>query len=440
MGWLFINAGFLAAGAAALTLPIWIHLMLRQRARPMEIGSVRFLQTVVRRTKRRQRIRRWLLLALRCAAMLLLGLLFARPFLPSAPADGRTREAVVLVDRSASMWAAGDDRDAAFEKARRAAKESITALGENARLHIAAFDASGVEPLSAERFDELTTPGYAMTDYGEAFAWAADVLNVSTRTHRSLLLVTDLQASGLMDAADGAFPADIPVEIVDVGTAVTQNIAIEAARPVQVELRPGSPISATVQVLNAGALPISDVELRLSLNGPSGDVSVNQTCSLASGSRTSVRFELPITQPGLYRGQVRAEYEDAFAFDNQRFIAFEVRHPDRVLLVDGDPGRTPWSSETYFLETALRLTNPIGSGPARTFEVERLAWERGDGFPDLAGFRLIVLANLGRLTSSDAGRLDQFIRGGGSVLMFPGERTTAAVLTPLDGVGILPAE
>ncbi|MCA9204752.1 MAG: BatA domain-containing protein, partial [Planctomycetales bacterium] len=137
MGWLFINAGFLAAGAAALTLPIWIHLMLRQRARPMEIGSVRFLQAVVRRTKRRQRIRRWLLLALRCAAMFLLGLLFARPFLPSAPADGRTREAVVLVDRSASMWAAGDDRDAAFEKARRAAKESITALGENARLHIA---------------------------------------------------------------------------------------------------------------------------------------------------------------------------------------------------------------------------------------------------------------------------------------------------------------
>lgn len=440
MGWLFINAGFLAAGAAALTLPIWIHLMLRQRARPMEIGSVRFLQAVVRRTKRRQRIRRWLLLALRCAAMLLLGLLFARPFLPSAPADGQTREAVVLVDRSASMWSAGDNRDAAFDRAKKTAKARIAELGENARVHIAAFDGFGVQPLSADQFDDLKSPGYATTNYGEAIAWAADVLGGSARTHRSMLLVTDLQASGLTDAAEIAFPADIPVEIADVGATATQNLAIEAVRAVQVELRPGSPIAVSVQVLNAGALPISDAVLRLKLKGPSGNVALEQPCSLASGSRTTVRFELPIEQPGLYRGEVSVDYDDAFDFDNRRFLAFEVRHPDRVLLVDGDPGRTPWASETYFLETTLRLTNAIGDQPARTFEVERLAWERGDGFPDLTGFRLIVLANLGRLTASDARRLDQFMRDGGSVLMFPGERTTAAVLTPLEEVGILPAE
>ena len=106
-----MHLGFLAAGAAAMTLPLWIHLLLRQKATSMEIGSIRFVKQVVRRTKNRQRIQRWILLALRALAVLLLGLLFARPFFPETPADGSTRELVILIDRSASMSAvdAGDD-------------------------------------------------------------------------------------------------------------------------------------------------------------------------------------------------------------------------------------------------------------------------------------------------------------------------------------------
>ena len=60
-----------------MSLPIWIHLLLRQRARPMSIGSLRFVKQVVRKTKSRQRIQRWLLLALRALAVLILGVLFA---------------------------------------------------------------------------------------------------------------------------------------------------------------------------------------------------------------------------------------------------------------------------------------------------------------------------------------------------------------------------
>ena len=36
-----MHLGFLAAGAAAMTLPLWIHLLLRQRARSVDIGSIR---------------------------------------------------------------------------------------------------------------------------------------------------------------------------------------------------------------------------------------------------------------------------------------------------------------------------------------------------------------------------------------------------------------
>ncbi len=100
-----IHAGFLAA-AAAVTIPILIHLLLRPRARQVSIGTLRFLRLAIKETRHRRRIRRWLLLAMRVAAVLLLALLFARPYLTAATSGiGQDCEVIVLVDRSGSMAA-----------------------------------------------------------------------------------------------------------------------------------------------------------------------------------------------------------------------------------------------------------------------------------------------------------------------------------------------
>ena len=158
---------------------------------------------------------------------------------------------------------------------------------------------------------------------------------------------------------------------------------------------------------------------------------------MAAGQRQSIELKLQVTEPGIYQGVALIDRDDPLPWDNRRHIAFEVRYPDRLLLIDGDSGRKPWENETYFVETALRLQTPVGEGPARTFEVQRLVWDQGSGFPDLAGFRLIVLANLGRFTQSDAERLRTFVQEGGNVLWFLGERTTVAVLDPLVRSGLL---
>src|SRR5438270_11949242 len=104
MGLGLIHLGFLAA-AAAVAVPILIHLLLRPRARRIEIGTVRFLKLVLRDSTRRRKLRRWLLLALRMAAALLLALLFARPYFHAASQDGRDQEVTLLIDQSASMAA-----------------------------------------------------------------------------------------------------------------------------------------------------------------------------------------------------------------------------------------------------------------------------------------------------------------------------------------------
>ncbi len=103
------------------------------------------------------------------------------------------------------------------------------------------------------------------------------------------------------------------------------------------------------------------------------------------------------------------------------------------MIQDANRGRT----RRTFVETALRLQTPLGDAPPQTYEIERLVWDQGLGFPDLAGFRLIVLANLGRFRTADAERLRQFVDAGGNVLWFVGERTNSAVLQPVIESGLL---
>src|SRR6516164_5259010 len=99
-----IHLGFMAA-TAAVAFPILIHLLLRPRARKVEIGTIRFLKQVLKDSSRRRKVRRWLLLALRIAVVLLLALLFARPYFRNSAAQGREREVVLMIDQSASMGA-----------------------------------------------------------------------------------------------------------------------------------------------------------------------------------------------------------------------------------------------------------------------------------------------------------------------------------------------
>ena len=89
-GFGLVHFGFLFA-AAAVAVPILIHLLLKPRARKMDIGTLRFLKLVLKDSTRRRKIRRWLLLALRMAAVMLLALLFARPYLSRAGTEGRER-------------------------------------------------------------------------------------------------------------------------------------------------------------------------------------------------------------------------------------------------------------------------------------------------------------------------------------------------------------
>lgn len=434
----FIHLGFLAAGAA-VAVPLLVHLLLRPRARPVDIGTLQFLRVAVRDQTRRRRVRHWLLLAMRSAGVLLLAMLFARPYWHARGAGGREREIVLLIDRSASMAARGAD-GSPFEKASRQADEILRGLPGGTKAHLAYFDADGVAPAPEPRLDPDAAPGFSATDDTWALAWARDIMVGSARSDRRVVLWTDLQRSGMAGVLTGdPFPPGVDVEIVDVGRPLVRNLAVEDVQAERTDAGQGGPAIVTARVFNAGLFPTSDVRVELALEGVPTAV---QTIALEGHARRTVRFAVPISRPGLYRGSVGVAAGDDLPFDDRRWLAFEARPPDRLLLVDGQPGSSKaHGGATYFLEVALRLGLP-GEEPreSRTpYRPERLDWDgRAGSLPALDPFRVVVLCDVPDLSPADAAALSRFVHSGGSLILFTGDQVRSGAYRELEAAGVLP--
>jgi hypothetical protein len=281
-----VNVGFLFA-AVAVALPILIHLLFKPRARRIEIGSLRFLKLVLRDSARRRKLRRWLLLALRVAAVLLLALLFARPYWSRAGVQDRDREVILLIDQSASMRAIQGGRTL-FERAQEAADKVIKGLPNETAIHLAYFDALGIAVATEPRIDGSREAGYAGTDYLQALRWARDIAASSRRPQRRIYLFTDLQRTGMRSSELDVLPADVELEVVEIGRALMGNLAVESAEAVDSLIRPKQPLIVVANILNASQFPAKNVQVRLRLEGENGKLPVQvETVHLPPASRPS---------------------------------------------------------------------------------------------------------------------------------------------------------
>ncbi|MEM6280307.1 MAG: BatA domain-containing protein, partial [Verrucomicrobiota bacterium] len=224
-------------GALAIALPILLHLRKRPPKEHIPFSSHLFLEPSPEKLTRRTRLERWLLLALRCLAILLLALAFCRPYLRSFSLPGEEKtyaRALVLVDRSASM-----QREDLWEKAWDAAREEISRFGDEDEVALAVFDEdvdllAGFESwaplgksarLSAfEDFD--TEVGWLGSHLGAAMTEGAELLLAESTekpvSRRELIVISDFQEGATRDLLQsGAWSEEV----------VVRNIALHAADP-----------------------------------------------------------------------------------------------------------------------------------------------------------------------------------------------------------------
>jgi hypothetical protein len=444
----FVQIGFLLA-AAAVVIPIIIHLVFRQKAKHVDLGTLRFLRVVLQQNARRRRVMRWLLLALRMGCIAALAVLFARPYWFAFQSAGEKQTVVVLIDRSATMGLSSDDGKRLIDQAVAKTRDLLGSAPPNTRFEIAFFDhaihpivdqpASGKEEKEyapGELVSKLVAPEQCTggTDYGSAMEWARDALTKAPPGPRHLHVFTDLQQSGLAWSEVDSLPEDVDSHVHDLGRAVLSNIAVTEARPERAWLRPAEQTSVHVAVYNGGPFTTPTLPVVLKLLNQSKKIELKQEIKIEPGAVESIRFDLPALADGEWQGAVEVETEDDLPVDNKRHVAILAAKPYQVLLIDGRSATSRLLAATYYLETSLRLAPAGELNPTSFFEPHSIGAD--ERLPNLDKFNVVVLADVGGMDAADAKKLSRFVEAGGGLLVFGGENVSAESIRTLSAAGL----
>ncbi len=136
----FVTPWIFGAGAMATAIPIVIHLLNRRRFRVRPWAAMAFLLAAYRRNIRRLQMQRWLLLLLRCLALLLLATAVA-DFIPPGTAlstlvGARKQLTVVVWNDAYPMAYRPPGASSVFARSRRLLEQWLATAGGNQRVAI----------------------------------------------------------------------------------------------------------------------------------------------------------------------------------------------------------------------------------------------------------------------------------------------------------------
>jgi hypothetical protein len=450
----FLNFTLLA-GAAALVIPIIIHLFHKSRFQVVKWGAMHLLETVIRTNQRRIRLEQLILLLVRAAIPLILALLMARPVWQGAQqlmGEART-STLVLLDNSYSMEAtrAGTSN---FTTAKDEASRIISSLKRGSDVSVVLTGEGGSTLLDQPTYDtarvtqalQRLSAGYGTSTMPAALDFAAGVFGQMHETSRNLVLLTDFQRVSFEATEDAqlgemikrlkALPIAPSITFFDVGSEVKDNVAIESLDFSRLMVGVGQKIQIRANLRNFGDAAYPDLRVYFKANGKEKSVS---QISLGAHETGQVLFSHAFETPGSHVVELFAD-ADALKADNVFLASIPVRDKVPVLLVNGDPGAEPLKGETDFAEIALQ---PYSAGRVELADListsvikpEELDAKR------LTQTAVVILANVRSLDDTRLRALEEFVRNGGGLLLFPGNRADANWYNGAlfkDGKGLLP--
>jgi hypothetical protein len=401
----FLYPVFLA-GAAAIALPIALHLLRREVAPAVPFSAVRLLRRTPLEETRRRHLRELWLLAARIAALLLLAAAFARPYFTAGAVPSRVH--VVAIDRSYSMGAPGR-----FERALELARAAVRSSGRSDRVAVVAFDdradvlaPPGPPGAAAAALDGLR-PGSGGTRYAPAVRQA---LELGDQGSIRLSVISDFQRAGWAGADPSIVPADMQVDLHDAGPPIP-NAAV-------VEIRP-APAAVIATIRNDGPETASG-SARVLLDGRAV---ASSGFSVAPETTTNVAIAYRVPESG----GLAVEIDDprGYAADNRRYLLLGAGGRTRVLVVAADEEQSG-----FYVTRALQAATGDDALEVRTIAGSALGRADADR---LAEPDAVVLLSTRSLDRRARELLPAMARRGAGLLVAAGADVDPALLATMMG-------
>jgi len=401
-------------GALAIIAPILLHLRRRPPKDFVPFSTLMFLDKTPERLTRRSKLERLWLLLLRCLALLLLALLFARPFFDSDGSGlggGEGRHVVVLLDRSASM-----QREDLWEQAVAKAEEVLGEGSGRDEIALLTFDdrvdvLSGFESAAdaatvsvenqikvARAELEKAKGGWGGSGLGSALIAAADFIESAKaeggeRRAGEIVVISDFQEGAERDSLNRyAWPESIRVRCLPVAARQSGNLALNLVATLRegeegsggdvessssdAEEEESSNASQRVRIRNSRS---DGLEAGFSLRwadrqeGSDGNGPVDRAVrgQIPPGSSRVVvappRAAGSESADGVLELQAEGDAGD-HDFDNRAYVARVQPRPVRVLYLSEKPEPQNPATALFYLMRAMQPTSVL------TPEVEALAY------------------------------------------------------------------
>lgn len=481
-----LNPYLFLGGAALLAAPIIIHLLNKRKFRTVDWAAIEFLLEADKKNRRRIRLENWLLLLLRCMAVLLVALFLARPFRPQSFAGGALQsvrfERIVVLDDSLSMQAVKDGRSA-FDVGKQAIADLINSLRSvdaDESLSVVLMSKPerpvmrGVQ-LNNNTVEDLVRDIQAL-EQSDAPVRMDDVLLEIEKlmraepeyVNRVIYLVSDLRVrdwnfaesvkeQGARETLHRIAKKAVGCYIVDAGSAdVLRNLVVSNVVPKEKVLVAGVSSTFDVTVVNHSPAEVRNVDVGFSA-GESLPLAQRIERIAANSSETipfSFTFVPPhatslelssnssdrVSQQMAIRVSIQANEQphlDQLPADNERFLAARVEPGVRTLIVDGDPSALYSKSESFSLKRSL-----VPPGDQLSGVVVEVVTDVEFDKISLDSFHVVYLCNLYRLTDERRVALEKWVSSGGGLVIFPGDQIDEHVYNDTlyrDGTGLLPA-
>jgi hypothetical protein len=451
----FLNIALLG-GVAALAIPIIIHLFHKSRFQIVKWGAMHLLESVIRTNQRRINIEQIILLIIRAAIPAILALCMARPVwkgLNKLVGEART-STVILLDNSYSM-AASRAGTSNFSLARDEASRLLNELPRGSDAQVVLMGEDGAPLVDEPTYDlaRLTQSlkqleaGFGAATLPAALDFAAGVFGQMHEPSRQLIVMTDFQRISF-EATEDALVGQmldrlrkmpLPPDIVffDTGSEVKDNVAIESLEFPRLMVGVGQKIQVRANLRNFGDAPYPDLRVYFKADGKERSMA---QIKLGAREKGQVLFTHAFETAGSHVIEVVAD-ADALKADNSFLASVPVRDKVPVLLVNGDPNAEPLKGETDFAELALQPYSSTGKvALADLIATKVVRAENLDGSA-LSHAAVAILANVRQLDAGQVKALEDFVRNGGGLLIFPGSRVDASWTNATlfqDGKGLLP--
>jgi glutaredoxin-related protein len=426
----FLNPAILWA-LAAVSIPIIIHIFNLKKTKKIEFSTLMFLKEIQQSKYKKIKLKQLLILLCRIAFVILLVLMFARPFSKGflGTSGEKARSSVLIIlDDSFSMQSRETSGNS-FENAKAKISETLNILDPNDEVFFTTVSQINrldknllYKDLNSLR-DTLNTlkTSDVTKSMNEVLFFAKEILKSASHSYKEVYIFTDGQKSFIENANlinDGLKPDEqTNLNYVLIGSRTPNNLSVDTINTVTKIFEKNKPVKIKASLNNHNNFNVLNKSVVINF----GNYKDEKAIDIPANSTVDVEFIISAGVTGYAGGFIELVQneisDDEISSDNRQFFSFFIPQKVSLLLVSTSP--TDLQYINLALSSSEELMKDSLGNRTKYFEIKQVSSNELMS-QNLNSFNSVVIANKPQFTQTESHKLKEHIESGGGVIIYPG--------------------